>query len=57
VPQSVEARTRQERKAEKETVAAERRAIKKAARRYLKEQLLRELEGMNRKTGDRPPSP
>jgi hypothetical protein len=47
LPQSVEPRTRQERKAEKEAVAAARRAIKKAARRYLKEQLLRELEGMN----------
>ena len=46
-PQSVEPRTRQERKAEKEAVAAERRTIKKAARRYLKEQLLRELEGMD----------
>jgi hypothetical protein len=44
VPQYVEPRTRRERKAEKEDVAAERRAIKKAARRYLKEQLLRELE-------------
>jgi hypothetical protein len=47
VPQSVEPRTPRERKAEKEAVAAERRTIKKAARRYLKEQLLRELEGMD----------
>jgi hypothetical protein len=47
VPQSVEPRTRRERKAEKEAVAAERRAIKKAARRYLKEQLLREVEEGN----------
>ena len=47
VPQSLEPRTRRERKAEKEAVAAERRAIKKAARRHLKEQLLREVEGMN----------
>lgn len=47
VPQSVERRTWQERKAEKEAVAAERRAIKKAARRHLIEQLLRELEGMD----------
>ena len=47
VPQSVEPRTRRARKAEKEDVAAERRAIKKAARRYLKEQLLREVEGMD----------
>ena len=44
VPQSVEPRTRRERKAEKEDIAAERRAIKKAARRHLKDQLLEELE-------------
>jgi hypothetical protein len=47
VPQSVDPRTRRERRAEKEAVAAERHAIKKAARRYLKEQLLLELEGMD----------
>jgi hypothetical protein len=40
----VEARTRRERQAQKQEVAAERRAIKKAARRQLKEQLLRELD-------------
>jgi hypothetical protein len=40
----VEPRTRRERQAEKQGVAAERRAIKKAARRHLKEQLLRELK-------------
>jgi hypothetical protein len=39
----VERRTRRERQAEKEAVAAERRAIKKAARRHLKQQLLEEL--------------
>jgi len=44
VPQSVESRTRRERQAEKQGVAAQRRAIKKAARRHLKQQLLRELE-------------
>jgi len=44
VSQSVESRTRQERQAEKQGVAAERRAIKKAARRHLKEQLLREVD-------------
>lgn len=44
VSQSVEPRTQRERQAEKEGVAAERRAIKKAARRHLKEQLLRELD-------------
>ena len=42
--QSVERRTRRERLAEKQGVADERRAIKKAARRHLKEQLLRELD-------------
>jgi hypothetical protein len=44
VSQSVEMRTRRERQAEKQGVAAERRAIKKAARQNLKEQLLRELK-------------
>jgi hypothetical protein len=42
--QSVKTRTRSERQAEKEAVAAERRAIKKAARRHLKQQLLQELD-------------
>jgi hypothetical protein len=37
-------RSRKDRKAEREAVAAERRAIKKSARRYLKEQLRAELE-------------
>jgi len=40
----VEPRARRERQAEKQGVAAERRAIKKAARRHLKEQLLKELQ-------------
>jgi hypothetical protein len=44
VSQAVEPRTRRERQAEKQGVAAERRAIKKAARRHFKEQLLRELK-------------
>jgi hypothetical protein len=44
VKQSVEPRTRRERQAEKEAIAAERRAIKKAARWHLKQQLLEELE-------------
>ena len=43
VSQFVEPRTRRERQAEKQAVAAERRAIKKGARRHLKQQLLREL--------------
>ncbi|CAN5247423.1 hypothetical protein BH20VER2_BH20VER2_05210 [soil metagenome] len=37
-------RTRSERQAEKQAVAAERRAIKKSARRHLHEQMLSELE-------------
>jgi hypothetical protein len=44
LPSSKERRTRKERKAEKEAVAADRRAIKKAARRHLKQRLLEELE-------------
>jgi hypothetical protein len=44
VPQSTELRTRRERQAEKEAIAAERRAIKKGGRRHLKQQLLEELE-------------
>jgi len=44
VSQSVQARTRRERQSEKQEVADERREIKKAARRHLKDQLLRELE-------------
>ena len=42
--QSVDGRTQRERLTEKEAVAAERRAIKKAARRHLKQQLLQELD-------------
>jgi hypothetical protein len=44
LPQAAEPQTRRERQAEKESIAAERRAIKKAARRHLKQQLLKELE-------------
>jgi hypothetical protein len=44
LPSTVETRTRQERLAEKQAVAAERRAIKKSARRHLKHELLEELE-------------
>lgn len=44
VPQANEPRTRREREAEKQAIAAERRAIKKGARRHLKQQLLQELE-------------
>jgi hypothetical protein len=41
---AVEARTRSERQVEKQAVAAQRRAIKKAARRHLKKDLLSDLE-------------
>jgi hypothetical protein len=44
LPSDLETRTRQQRQAEKQAVAAERRAIKKAARRDLKQELLDELE-------------
>jgi hypothetical protein len=44
LPSGIDSRNRKERQAEKEAVAAERRAIKKSARRHLKQQLLNELE-------------
>jgi len=44
LPRNIDTRTRKKRQAEKETVAAERRAIKKSARRHLKQQLLDEFE-------------
>jgi hypothetical protein len=44
LPEAAETRTRKERQAEKQAVAAARRAIKKSARRHLKPQLLAELE-------------
>lgn len=40
----IDKRTKQQRQAEKQAVAAERRAIKKSARRHLKQQLQSELE-------------
>jgi hypothetical protein len=43
LPTAVEMRTRQERQAEKQGVAAQRRAIKKSARRHLKEELDEEI--------------
>ena len=54
LPRHIDARTRKERRAEKEAVAAERRAIKKSARRHLKQQLLDELrdsQEQNKNTG------
>jgi hypothetical protein len=44
LPGDIDTRTRKERQAEKEAVAAERRAIKKSARRHLQEQLRSDLE-------------
>ena len=44
LPSQIDMRTGKDRKAEKEAVSAERRAIKKSARRHLKQQLLNELE-------------
>ena len=40
-------RTRKERQTEKQAVAAQRRAIKKSARRYLKQQLISDLENVD----------
>jgi hypothetical protein len=44
LPSALENRTRSERLAQKQAVAAERRAIKKSARRHLKKELLSDLE-------------
>jgi len=46
LPAELETRTRQQRQAEKQTVAAERRAIKKSARRHLKRQLDEEISNL-----------
>lgn len=43
LPSDLEIRTRQQRLAEKQAVAAERRAIKKAARRSLKREMEEEI--------------
>jgi hypothetical protein len=44
LPRKIDNRTRRERQADKQGVAAERRAIKKSARRHSKEKLLDELD-------------
>jgi hypothetical protein len=44
LPETAETRTRKERQAEKEAVAAARRSIKKSARQHLKWQLQAEME-------------
>ena len=46
LPSTLENRTRQERQAEKQAVAAERRAIKKSARRHLQKELEEEISGV-----------
>lgn len=43
LPSQVDTRTPQQRQAEKQAVAAERRAIKKSARRHLKKELEEEI--------------
>lgn len=55
LPSAVETRTRQERLAEKQAVVAERRAIKKAARRELKQELEEEIDVVIWKSGARNP--
>jgi hypothetical protein len=44
LPEAAETRTRRDREAEKQAVAAERRAIKKSARQHLKRQLQAEMK-------------
>lgn len=44
LPSAADTRTRKERKAEKQAVVAERRAIKKSARQHLKRKMLDELD-------------
>jgi hypothetical protein len=44
LPSQIDKRTRSQRRADKQAVASERRAIKKAARQRLKKQLLEQLE-------------
>lgn len=46
LPARIDKRTHSERKADKQSVAAERRAIKKSARQDLKKQVLSELQGL-----------
>ena len=44
LPRKIDNRTRKQRQADKQAVAAERRAIKKSARRHLKQQMFDELD-------------
>ena len=56
LPSAVETRTRQERLAEKQAVAAERRAIKKSARRHLKKELEEEITKLEIRTSKQGPN-
>ena len=47
LPSEVDKRTRKQRQAEKQAVAAERRAIKKSGRQQLKQKLLEDLEAVD----------
>jgi hypothetical protein len=47
LPGEIDTRTRKQRQVEKQAVAAERRAIKKSARRHLKKEMLDNLEEVN----------
>ena len=44
LPDNIDKRTRSERRADKQAVAADRRAIKKAARRQLQKQMVDDLD-------------
>ena len=44
LPSEIDNRTRNQRRAEKQAIAAERRAIKKAARRQLQKQMVDDLD-------------
>ena len=46
LPAELETRTRQQRQAEKQAMASERRAIKKSARRHLKKQMDEEISNL-----------
>jgi hypothetical protein len=56
LPNAVETRTRKERQAEKQAVAAERRAIKKSARRHLKKELDEEISKLEIQNNNRSPN-
>ena len=51
LPRKIDNRTRKQRQADKQAVAAERRAIKKSARRHLKQKLLEEIDNYPRRPG------